>query len=322
LSSTPAPIGDYFAWAGPALCDENGNFYFLVVQPITPGHKLKEPRAVLRISADGKKRLSFNPAAAPEFASAHELLTLGFALDPEGGLFLLIRHEMGGQSGQYIVSFDKNGEYRSYFEVDSREIVVQQFEVFGSGQFLLRGLRPDGAPRLAVLSGKGGELKEVIGWSRLHRPFGAPGNGSIVRLSQVVRGGDGRIYLAEPDARQGEDVVYAFRPSGDWEESFTLRPMPKAPELLGWQAAGDRFAATYFGTDPQPGASSSGRKGSYWIAVYGNVGVGDVERPLVYGPAPRAPICYWHEDSGDRFTFLQGSKLVTMAPALATMASR
>lgn len=324
LSSTPAPIGDYFAWAGQPLCDDHGNSYLLVVQPIIPGHKPKEPRAVLRISADGKKRFSFTPAAVSDFASAHELRTLGFALDPVGGLFMLVWYEMGGQGGQYIVSFDKNGEYRSYFEVDSREILVQQFEVFGSGQFLLRGSRPDGEPRLAILSGKGGELKEVIGWSRLRKPFGepSPAKTGAVSLGQLARGGDGRIYLAEPDARHGEDVVYAFRPSGDWEETFTLRKMPMAPQLVGWKAEGDRLAAAYFQPDPQPDGSSSERRGSYWIAVYGNVGAGGDESPVVYGPAPGTPLCYWHEDSGDRFMFLQAGKLVTMASPLATVASR
>ena len=210
LSSTPAPVGDFFAWAGQALCDASGDAYFLVLPAASSGKNPGLPRAVLRISADGKKRGSFTPTAVSDFASAHELRTLAFALDPTGGLFMLVWHKMGGQGGQYIVSFDKNGEYRSYFEVDSREILVQQFEVFGSGQFLLRGRRPDGEPRLAILSGEGGGLKEVIGWSRLHKPFGEPRpeNRSIPRLSQVARGGDGRIYLVEPDARQGEDVVY------------------------------------------------------------------------------------------------------------------
>ena len=324
LSSTPAPIGDYLAWAGPALCDDNGNSYFLVVQPITPGHKPREPRAVLRISADGKKRFSFTPAAVPDFASAHELRTLGFALDPVGGLFMLVWHEMGGQSGQYIVSFDKDGEYRSYFEVDSREILVQQFEVFGSGQFLLRGSRPDGEPRLAVLSGKGGELKDVFGRSGLLRPSAepSPARSGMARLGHLARGGDGRIYLAEQGARQGEDVVYAVRPSGQGEEVLTLRPNPKAPDLVGWKADGNRFAATYLRVDPQPEASSDGRGGSYWIAVHRNAGAGDAEPPVVYGPTPGPPICYRHEESSDRFTFLQGGKLVTMASPLATVASR
>ncbi len=323
LSSTLAPIGDYFAWTGQALCDENENAYFLAFPPITPG-TARRPGAVLRISADGKKRLSFAPAAVAEFASASRLQTIAFALDSEGGLFILVWYEGGGQSGQYIVSFDTNGGYRSYFEVDSREILVQQFEVFGSGQFLLRGSRPNGEPRLAVLSGKGGELTDVFGRSGQHRPPAepSPAKRGMVRLGHLARGGDGRIYLAEPDARQGEDVVYAFRPSGEGEEVLTLRAVPMAPQLVGWKAEGDRLAAAYYRPDPQPDGSTSERRGSYWIAVYGSVGAAGNEPPVVYGPAPGTPICYWHEDSGDRFTFLHGGKLVTMASPLATMAAR
>jgi hypothetical protein len=132
-------------------------------------------------------------------------------------------------------------------------------------------------------------------------------------LSQVARGGDGRIYIADLDARHGEDVVYAFRPSGEGEEIFKLRPLPEAPELLGWKAAGDRLAAAYLKPEPQPDASPNERRGSYWIAVYDTVARDGDSPPKVYGPAPGPPICYRHEVSGDRFTFLRDGKLVTMA---------
>ena len=314
VSSTPAPIGDFFAWVDPGVCDENGNAYFLVATPIAPGHGQGGPRAVLRISADGQRRFSFDPAAVPEFASAHELHTIGFALGPDGGLFALVWYEMGGQSGQYILSFDKNGEYRSNFEVDSSEIVAQQLEVFGSGQFLLRGARPSGEPRLAILSATGGKLKDVVGWSPLPKSLEEPSvKRGMVRRSQVARGDDGRIYLAEPDAREGMDAVYALGPHGQSQEIFTLRPMPDARELVGWKAAGGHFAAAYLRRDPQPDSSSSDGRGRYWIAVYDAGAGGRGAEPKVYGPAPGAPICYRHEESGDRFTFLRDGKLVTMS---------
>jgi hypothetical protein len=318
LSSTRAPIGDYFAWAGQALCDENGSSYFLVAKPITPGRSEVDPRAVLRISADGTKRFSFTPAAIPELARAQELQTVGFALnpDPDGGLFMLIWAATGGQGRQYILDFDKNGEYRSHIKVDPNEILVEQFEVFGSGKFLLRGRwrdRPE--PRLAILSAPGGGLKEVVGWPGLDKPMEEPSleNQSNLRLDQITRGGDGRIYVAALDAREGEDVVYAFGSSGDSKEAFTLRPMPKAPRLLGWKAAGRRFAAAYQRDEPRPEAAPGEHRGRYWIAVYDNrAGGGDLQ-PTVYGPAPGPPICYRHEASRDRFTFLQDGKLVTMS---------
>ena len=131
------------------------------------------------------------------------------------------------------------------------------------------------------------------------------------RLDQITRGGDGRIYVADLDAREGEDIVYSFEPSGDSHEAFTLRPMPKAPRLLGWKAAGDRFAAAYQGDESIPGAGPGEHRGSYWIAIYSSP-TGGVA-PTVYGPAPGPPICYRHEDSGERFTFLRDGKLVTMS---------
>jgi hypothetical protein len=232
LSSTRAPIGDYFAWAGQALCDENGR-----------------------------------------------------------------------------------GEYRSHIKVDSSEILVEQFDVFGSGQFLLRGRRPDRLePRLAILS-PGGGLKDVVGWPGLDKPMEEPSlkNQGNLGLDQITRGGDGRIYVAALDAREGEDVVYAFGPSGDRREVFTLRPMAQAPRLLGWKAAGRRFAAAYQRDERAPEASPGEHRGRYWIAVYDNrAGGGDLQ-PTVYGPAPGPPICYRHEESKDRFTFLQDGKLVTMS---------
>ena len=318
LSSTRAPIGDWFGWVGQAVCDENGDSYFLVARPITSGSNQVGPRAVLRMSADGTKRFSFTPAAVPELARAHDLQTVGFALnpDPDGGLFLLVWAETGGQGRQYILAFDKNGEYRSHVKVDSREILAERFEAFGSGKFLLHGRWPDRPePRLAVLSAAGGEVKDVVGWSGKYKPLEdpSPANAGSARFDQVVRGGDGRIYLAQLDARQGEDVVYAFRPSGEGGEAFTLRPMPKAPLLLGWKAAGRRFAAAYQSAEPQPAASTNEHRGSFWIAVYDNGAVGGDLQPTVYGPAPGPPICYRHEGSGDRFTFLQNGKLVTMS---------
>jgi len=315
ISSTPAPIGDYFAWAGQALCDANGNSYFLVVQPIPPGRKPIEPRAVLRVSADGKRRFSFTPADVPGLARAHQLRTISFTLNPEGGVFLLVWAEIGGEGGQYILSLDQEGEYRSHLEIDSRKILVEQFEVFGSRQFLLRGRRPDRLePRLAILAASGGELKDVFGWPGLDRPLDVPSlkNQGNERLDQITRGGDGRIYVADLDAREGEDIVYSFESSGDSHEAFTLRPMPNAPRLHGWKAAGDLFAAAYQSDELVPGASPGEHRGSYWIAVYRNRTGGGASEPTVYGPAPGPPICYRHEDSGDRFTFLRDGKLLTM----------
>jgi hypothetical protein len=316
VRSTRAPIGDYFGWVGQPACDATGNSYFLVAQPAAPGRKLKEPRAVLRISADGRTRRSVTPADVPELASAHELRTLSFALDPDGGVFLLVWAESGGRTGQYIVSFDPEGRYRRHFEVDSRRILVDQFEAFGAGRFLLRGRWPDRSEaRLAILSAGGRELEDVVGWPGLDEPLEQPSleNQASLRLDQITRGVDGRIYIAGLDARKGEDVVYAVDSSGDCREVFTLRSIPWAPRLLGWKAAGRRFAAAYQRDEPTPGASPGEHRGRYWIAVYDNPTRGSGLAPTVYGPASGPPICYRHDATGDLFTFLQEGSLVAMS---------
>jgi hypothetical protein len=328
LSTAAVSQGGYLAWSGPALCDEDENVYFLVVPHSTPrdvqdgaaaAADVLNPRDVLRVSADGKKRITFNPAVSSKFANAKELTTIAMALDRDGTLFMLIWARWGGQgekSGQYIVSFDKKGEYRSHLEVDWEEMLVHQFEVFGSGQFLLRGRRTHTAePRLAILSAAGQTLQDVVGWSGPSDLLEEPSPTSTAKFDHLARGGDGRIYVTQQDARQHEDVVYAFRSSGESEEVFKLRPMPRGPQLLGWKAAGDRFAATYLEREQQSEASSGDQRGRWWIAVYSNVAdVGELQT-TVYGPAPGPPLCYQHKGSGDRFTFLMdGTKLVTMSP--------
>ena len=118
LSAAPFSRGAFFAWAGPALCDENENAYFLVLRPLPPRKSRSVPRGVLRVSADGKTRSTFDPAAASKFASAQEVTTGSIAVDRDGGLFMLVWARwadvsgQGERNGQYIVSFDRKGEYR------------------------------------------------------------------------------------------------------------------------------------------------------------------------------------------------------------------
>jgi len=318
-------------WSGPPLCDEDENVYFLVIPPWTPhasqgastaAPELLGPRDVLRISANGKERMTLSPAAISKFAGAKELTTVAMALERQGTLFMLVRARWGERgseaerSGQYLVSFDHKGEYRSVLEVDWQEMVVDQFEVFGSGQFLLRGRRTHTSEtRVAVLSAAGQTLEDVRGWAGYPSgPLEEPSPGSTPRFNHMVRGGDGRIYVAEQDALQDKAVVYAFGPSGESEELFKLRPMPRGPQLLGWKAAGDRFAAAYLEAEQQPeGSSSEDQRGRWWIAVYGNLANGG-ELQTIYGPAPGPPLCYQHKESEDRFTFLiDGAKFVRMS---------
>jgi hypothetical protein len=319
VSTVPLSLGSYFAWSGPSLCDEDQNLYFLVMpRPQSPNGTTK-PREVVRISADGKTKTTFDPAASSKFVGAEEVTTTGMALDQAGRLFTLVWArwvEKGSQAEkgrQYIVSFDRKGEYRSHFEVDWEELLIQQFAVFGSGQFLMRGVRPhSGETRMAIASSGGQTLEDVRGWGGdLSKVLDDPDQ---LEFGPIVRGGDGRIYVTQKDAQQGRDVVHALGPSGESEEVFKLRPMVRDSRLMGWRAAGDQFAAEYLEAGHEAeGASSGDQKGRWWIAVYGSSGDG-VELKSVYGPAPGPPVCYQHTASADRFSFLKdAATVVTMA---------
>lgn len=309
--------GDGFlSWSGPPLCDQRKNVYLLLVPHGTArndgtagaGAALR-PRDVLRISSDGKKRTTFNPAQVPKFSNADDLLTIGAALDQHGTLFTLVwaRWREGSaqttKSGQFILSFKADGQFRSQVEVDPDQILVDKFEVFGSGDFLLRGRRANSSDaRLAILASSGQTLQDVRRWSG--KFLDEPSPETPPHFDHMVRGRDGRIYITQPDPGEEGDTVYAISSNGDAERMFKLPRMPKDPSLLGWTASDDAFAATY-----HDGGERSGR---WWVAVYRSEGE-DVET-TVYGPAPGPPICYEHVGAKDRFTFVKdGSKLVTMS---------
>jgi hypothetical protein len=321
--------GNVTGWVPPTQCDQDANVYFLLAPHATPGEVEEaarsgrdlplNPREVLRIDADGKNTTRFDPAASPKLMGAKTVKTLGIAVDAHGTVYTLVwatRSAVGGESDegvQYIVSFNEKGEYRSQVEVDWREILVHQFEVFGSGQFLLRGRRTHTPEtRLAILSGDGSSLRDVVGWSgHPTEPLDGALGPNTPRFNQMVRGEDGRIYVAQ----EGQDdvVVYAFGPIGDTEAVLKIQPMPRNRQLLGFRSAGNRFAAMYLEAGEQPDGLNGERSGRVWIAVYSNVDEGGPHS--VYGPAPALPTCYQHTESGDRFTFLvDGEQLITMSP--------
>jgi hypothetical protein len=217
------------------------------------------------------------------------------------------------RNGQYIVCFDKDGEYRSEAEVDWRELEVTQFEAFGSGRFLLRGRRVTnaGEMRLAVFSANGQTLVDVVDWSE-HSSEGPelkerPARRRMASFDQMVRGGDGRIYVTQPGEQPDENVVYAINTSGEAEKVCTLRRLPGGPSFVGLKAAAARLAAVY--------VEGGGGTERFWIAIYDSVaGDGGGTSPLaVYGPAPGVPISYQQVESGDRFTFLKEGHFVTMS---------
>jgi hypothetical protein len=312
----------YLAWVEPVVGDDKGNAYFLLV-PVIPRQSdlagdIPRPRDVLRLSADGKRKSTLSPVVSSKFANA-KVTTAAIALDPDGSLSMLIWARWDDSSGhkektgQYIVSLDKAGKYRTELEVNSRELGVTQFEAFGSGQFLLRGWEPiTGESRLAILSANG-QVQDVVAWSdptNALDPSAPPPATKRTTFNQMVRSGDGRIYVTQQGERSGENVVFAISASGQSERLFTLPRLPGEPPLRGLKAAGDRLAAVYLETQE---TVSGGPKQRWWVAIYSNA-ASEGDLPLaVYGPAPGAPISYRQEDSGDRFTFLRQGQLVTMS---------
>jgi hypothetical protein len=271
-----------------------------------------DPREVLRVSADGKKTTVFDPARDQKLAGAKRVTTSGIALDARGSPFLLARAEFERADGQptdvryYIVSFNDKGEPRSETKIDEQEIHVTQFEVFGTGQYLLRGFDGHSSkPRMVVLTGESA-LADVVLWREApnERPHAAQ---PPPEFNQMARGGDGRIYVTIPDNEKNKTVVYAVDATGDLEQVSELQTLPGRPQLQGLLSASSRFAASY---------SESGGKGGdttrWWIAVY-DVQNGDLQS--LYGPVTAPPLCFARTGSEDRFIFLvDGKKLVIMAP--------
>ena len=327
VGAVPPAKGGFLAWLEPVNTDDEGNAYLLVLPEIRrqtdPNAEIPRPRDVVRLSADGKERTTLSPIKSPKLATATTVTTAAMALDPHGELSMLVwarwRDAHGGEEkrGQYIVSLDSDGDYRSEVEVDWRELGVTQFEAFGSGKFLLRGRWTDADEvRLAILLPTG-RLQD-IDWSEQPSALREPNEPSTPRktpaFGQMVRGGDGRVYLTRPGERPDETILYAVSASGHGERVCTLRPMLGDLPLVGMRAAGDRIAAVYL--------EDSGDKGRWWIAVYRHAAsdsaddaASDLAVPLaVYGPAPGVPVSYRLEGSSDRFTFLKGGNFMTMSP--------
>jgi hypothetical protein len=311
--------GGYLAWAGQAACDEDRNLFLLVIPTLGPpdpqdtpaeGRDPLNPRDVLRLGADGKDRTTFSPGACTKLAGAKDIMTVAATLDREGTLHMLVWASWAEKTGQFLVPFDRKGKPGSARDIDAQQILVHQFAVFGSGEFLLLGRRTDtDEARLAILSDAG--LRDVLDHPTELSKEAVDG---AADYRYMARGDDGRIYLIRPDGPDGREVVYTVTALGDVEKAFTLAPMRGSPRLSGLQASGGRLAATYLERDPSTGATSGELRGRWWIAVYDNLADAGALQ-AIYGPAPGPPVCYEHRDSMDRFSFLKdGSRIVRMSP--------
>jgi hypothetical protein len=317
------------AWRPPVVCDGDGNVFLVPVPTVDPrdlngppaqARYTKKPCDILRVSADGKETTLIKPDAVPAFANADLVTTTSIALDARGSLHALVSVTREESRNQYIVSFDSLGQHISHRRIDLDEILVHRFEVLGSGEFLLTGLRLGAGPRVAVMAGEGDSLRDLSVFeddksetapaamqnedqarppvaSPAQRP--APPPASLP--DRLARSGDGRFYLVP----RGEDSksVHAIEASGQSRFAFNLSPMAPNLRLVDLMAAGNRLSAVYYEERPESRAF-------FWLAVY-DITLG--ERLAVYGPAPAIPICYKRTEGEDEFTLLKGANLVTVS---------
>jgi hypothetical protein len=249
VGRVPFSDHDAFAWIHPALCDGDGNVVLVTVPEADPRDLknlpampqfTKSPGDVTVISADGKKRTVLSLSAVPELADAEQVTTMSSAVDSTGTVFALVwaaRPERLGR--QYIVSFDRTGRYRSHIDVDLDEMTVQRIGMFGSGEFLLKGVRSSGNPRVATMPGIGGSLQDVITSGDDRRRDRAT---DVTRVSdRLARAADGRIYFLP----EGDHSIYAISPTGASEKVFKLPPVSRKWRPFDVKAAGnggsDRF---------------------------------------------------------------------------------
>jgi len=221
------------------------------------------------------------------------------ALDPDGNLHVVGRTA----DGQYIVSFDASGKYKSKVAIDPEQVVVQEFAVFKSGAFLVAGrsLQQRGR-RLAVMSAGGGWHEVVLPGDPASKKGLSPKDAiKALGMSFAQPAPDGRVYFAVGTAT---GPVFPISPSGEVGEGIELVPPRPDAMLVGLLVSHGRLAATYAtGSEESPMNT--------WASV-SDLATG--QHVALYGPLPGSVLCY-ESVSGfpDRFTMLSFSEINSMA---------
>jgi hypothetical protein len=290
LSSVSFAKDQSLSWLNPALCDGDGNVFLVAVpradprdlkRAPAPPRYTKKPSSILRVSADGRKTTLITLDAVPGIADAATVATGALSVDPSGSLHAAVRITRAEGGNQYIVSFDGKGRYLSHVEVDPDEIFIHRFEVLGSGEFLLLGMRLGVGPRATVMTAGGGSFRDLTFSTNLEdeQTAAAPAHSAASRFSShLARGGDGRIYSVPP----GQDSVNVIEASGESRVELKLTPVPPSWRFVDLMAGGNQIVAVYF----EEATEESGR---FWLAVY-DVHLG--ERVAVYETAAGIPVCY------------------------------
>ena len=303
------------AFLMPASCDTDGGVFLVPYPaadkrdvrnaPAEPAHR-RTPRTVVRVAADGKKTTRFELVGIAADPKSDEMSVAATSVDGRGRLYALVRTRRADQWSQFVVDFDATGQPKSKTEVDFGEIQIDRFAVFGSGDLLLLGYRqqPRG-PRIAVMPGTGGALRDVLGLP--HTLTEDPTLEVSDRqpppvISRAETGSDGRAYFVRAATKP---VVYAVTDQGDMTEVLELAATPRDASLTDFKVSGQRLAAIYF-------KERSGEEGPrWWVNTYDLV-LG--EQVASCGPLAKAVLCYWSMDSQDRFTLFGGDSLLQVSP--------
>ena len=279
---------------GPLQCDSAGRVLYVPAPP--PAAQFPSARTpadtAVRISADGKTITRFSVTSAAALGEGAEILQATF--DARGDVYVLA----AADGAQYVLSFARDGRYRSMTAIDS-EVSVASFAVFESGDVLLSGYRPDGQliiPLVAVHSIGSGSLRDV---PLSGDPAGATALSSQSRVAlashvSAAPARDGNMYFARMTPT---GPVYTISPSGSVRKQFALAPPKPGATLWSLKAAGDRLAAIYREKAPR---SEQGNMVD-WIVIYDTA---SGEQVAAYGPTTRPVLCYRPTEALDQFTLL------------------
>jgi hypothetical protein len=123
----------------PVKCDPSGNIYYRPAMIANPNDMGRSP--VVRISADGRKTMTFDISGAPELSKSRFSMR-DFAVSPGGEVYFLGTDF--DKRRVVIAKFDSDGRYSSTIAVEPK-FVPSRLVPLGDGGFLVAGSEEAGA---------------------------------------------------------------------------------------------------------------------------------------------------------------------------------
>jgi hypothetical protein len=237
----------------PFVCDGDGNVLF---QPYAGRSASGE---VLRLSRDGKKATHFSVGSVPGFEHS-SVGAFGVSADNDVYLasFKLSGDKLSGDN--YILRFDKDGQYRAATKLDLERGGVTQLAVFSPASFFVAGskLVSEAAPTVpfAAIFNDSGKMVASV-----HFPHDPDRKGKekpewaadLIGPSLAQTGDDGNVYFTR---HRPNGPTYVVSPTGEVVREIRLEdPKEAGFELAAAKAAGGRLAILYEGEPPAGGTS-------------------------------------------------------------------